>query len=86
MASEELEERVRRLRREVTEHQRRRATADAAVTVAEAREAAARDSMQEEFGFSGLGEAKAELARLDAAMETEAAEIERLLELAGGAQ
>ena len=86
MADEELDERVRRLRRSETEHQRSRAAHDAGVAAAEAREGAAREAMQEEFGFSDLPAAKAELARLQTEMETEVAEIERLLELAGGTQ
>lgn len=80
------EEKVALLRRDVTAAQRRAAGADQAVLKTEAREEAARHDLEAEFGFSAPEKVQAELARLEAELETEAAEVRRQLELAGGTQ
>jgi hypothetical protein len=80
-----IEETVARLREDVTEAQRRRASADALGQRAEARAAAVREDLEGGFGVSTAGQARHLLAELEQRLEKEAAEVRRLLDLAGRA-
>jgi hypothetical protein len=79
-----IEETVAGLREDVTGAQRRRAGADAQAAQAEARAAALREDLEAEFGVSTVEAARGQQASLDQQVEKEAAEVRRLLGLAGG--
>jgi hypothetical protein len=81
-----IEETVARLRAQETAAQQRRARADAGIAQAEARAGTLREDLRAEFGVSTVDEARAALAVLRQQLETEAADVERLLAQAGGTQ
>jgi hypothetical protein len=80
-----LEETVARLREDVTAAQRQHASAAAQAEQAGARAATVREDLESGFGVTTVEAAKAELARLESKLATEAAEVRRQLGLAGGA-
>jgi hypothetical protein len=80
-----IEETVEQLRGEVTAAQRRHASAAAQAERALARAAAVREDLEAEFGVTAVDAARKKLAALEAQLTTEAAEVQRLLGLAGGA-
>lgn len=80
-----IEETVTRLRSEVTAAQRRGASAAAQAQKAEARAATVREDLESEFGVTTVAAAREKLAGLETQLATEAAEVQRLLDLAGGA-
>jgi len=79
-----IEETVAELREAVTGAQRRGAGAEARAAQAEARAASLREDLRAEFGVETTAAAREKLAGLDQQVEQEAAEVRRLLELAGG--
>lgn len=56
------------------------------VTALRARAAAVREDLQAEFGVSTVAEARSLLADLEGQVEERAAEVRRLLRLAGGTE
>lgn len=80
-----IEETVAQLRGEVTAAQRRHASADAQAQQATARAAAVREDLGEEFGVTTVAAAREKLAELERQLETQADEVRRQLDLAGGA-
>jgi hypothetical protein len=80
----DLEETVARLRGEATAAQRRHASASEQAARAGARAGALREDLSAEFGVTTVAEAKQKLADLEGQLATEAAEVQRLLDLAGG--
>jgi hypothetical protein len=80
-----IDETVARRRKQVAEAQRRGAGASAAADAARVRAQALREELQAEFGVSVVALARVVLADLDEQLEQEAAEVDRLLQLAGGA-
>jgi hypothetical protein len=80
-----IEETVARLRSEVTAARQRHASAAAQAERADARAAAVREDLGEEFGVATVAEARERLAALEAQLATEAAEVQRQLDLTGGA-
>jgi hypothetical protein len=81
-----IEETVAKLRGEVTAAAQRHALAEAGLVQAQARAEAARGDLQAEFGVTTVQAARTMLADLRQQMEAEAAEVRRLLAIAGGTQ
>lgn len=81
-----IEETVARLRRQASEAQQRHAVAGGQHVQAQARAGALREDLKTEFGVATVAEAQVCLADLEAQLESEAAEIMRQLQAAGGAQ
>lgn len=79
-----IEETVAGLRADVTSAQRRHASASAQAEKADARAAAVREDLQAEFGVATVEDARKKLADLEQQLATEAAEVQRQLDLAGG--
>jgi hypothetical protein len=73
------------LRKDVTAAQNRHASASAQAAQADARASAIREDLAAEFGVATVAEAREKLAALELQLEAEAAEVRRLLDLAGGA-
>jgi len=80
-----IEETVTRLRADVTAAQRRQASASAQAEKADARAATIREDMEAGYGVTTVAAAREKLTGLEAQLATEAAEVQRLLDLAGGA-
>lgn len=80
-----IEETVAQLRGEVTVAQQRHASASAQAERADARAAAVREDLGEEFGVTTVAAAREKLAALEDKLTTQAAEVQRQLDLAGGA-
>jgi predicted nucleic acid-binding Zn-ribbon protein len=80
-----LEETVARLRGEVTAAQHRHASASAQAAQADARAATAREDLEAEFGVSTVEAAREKLAGLEKQLAGEVTEVQRQLDLAGGA-
>jgi hypothetical protein len=80
-----IEETVAQLRGEATAAQRRHASASAQAEQAGARAAAVREDLGEEFGVTTVADARTKLAELERQLETQAAEVQRQLDQAGGA-
>lgn len=81
-----IEETVERLRADVTAAQRRHASAAVLEQKADARAATVREDLEAEFGVITVEDARKKLAALEQQLETEAAEVQRRLDLAGGTQ
>lgn len=79
-----IEETAKQLREAVTDARRRHASASEQAALADARAAAVREDLTAEFGVSTVHEAREKQAELERQLEGEAAEVQRLLELAGG--
>lgn len=80
-----IEETVERLRADVTAAQRRHASASALAQQADARAEAVRTDLESEFGVTTVPAGRDLLAGLEQQLGTEVAEVQRLLDLAGGA-
>ena len=79
-----IEETVAALRRDVTEAQRRHASASAQAAAAEARAAVARQDLEAGFGVTTVAQAREKLADLERQLEDKAAGVRRQLDLARG--
>jgi methylphosphotriester-DNA--protein-cysteine methyltransferase len=80
-----IEETVAALQKDIASAQRRHASADAQAQQAGARASAVREDLEAEFGVTTAEQAREELAELDRQLAGEVAEVQRQLELAGGA-
>lgn len=79
----ELEERIRKLRDQVSARQQDKAKAEHALGVAEARRDAALEALRTEFGIGSVDEARESLTEVEVDLARECAAVEKALEEAG---
>jgi hypothetical protein len=83
---DDIEQKIKRLRGEVTAAQQDQARAEAALAAAEGHLAGTRSALAEEFKVTDIETARALHGRLGAALEAGEAKVRQLMAQAGGEQ